>query len=153
MLILKNCASYKTIFMKQRIVFIIFFTILFRLSYGQNNLRPTCTDSTVSDIKESISFYEGRLSIDSNDQVSYYKLGMCYYKLNKFSTAINYFDKLIQLNPNYPGALSSRGICKLLTKQTDKAILDFKLSIKYGQDPQILNGMTLSEWIDKNPAQ
>jgi len=139
--------------MKRRVVLLIFLTIVFRLAFGQNNLRPTCTDSTVSDIKESISFYEGRLSIDSTDQVSYYKLGMCYYKLKDFSTAINYFDKLIQLNPNYPGALSSRGICKLQSKQTDKAIMDFKLSIKYGQDPQILYGMTLSEWIDKNPAQ
>jgi tetratricopeptide (TPR) repeat protein len=139
--------------MKLRLVFLIILTILFRLSYGQNNIRPTCTDSTVSDIKESISFYEGRLSIDSTDQVSYYKIGMCYYKLKIFSAAISYFDKLIQLNPNYPGALSNRGICKLLTKQTDKAIMDFKLSIKYGQDPQILSGLTLSEWIVKNTTQ
>jgi len=91
--------------MKLRLVFLNILTILFRLSYGQNNIRPTCTDSTVSDIKESISFYEGRLSIDSTDQVSYYKIGMCYYKLKIFSAAISYFDKLIQLNPNYPGAL------------------------------------------------
>lgn len=135
---------------------IILFTVLIASitsMYGQDNLnslKPICKDSTISDIRESISYYKGRLSIDSLDQISYYRLGMCYYKLKNFPEAIDFFDKLIDLNPKYPMALSNRGLCKLFINQTESAINDFTQSVIIGQDPQVINGQALSEWLKEN---
>ncbi len=129
--------------------FLFCLTLLFSKSNGQANLKTTCTDSTKSDIMESLSFYKGRLSIDSTDQISYYKIGMCYYKLQNFNVAIGYFNKLIILNPDYSNAYLNRGMCNLLLNNKKEACADFLKSVKRGQDPEIIENQKVSDWLKK----
>ena len=114
---------------------------------GQGELRSTCIDSTNYNIRESIAFYQGRISIDSNDQISYYSIGMSFFKLGDYSTAIQYFDKLEILNPEYPSLYTNRGICKLLNRNKLGACNDFGLSLSRGEDPEIMNGQKVSQWV------
>lgn len=114
---------------------------------GQGELRSTCTDSTHFNIQESIAFYQGRLSLDSGDQVSYYSIGMGFYKLRDYTTAIQYFDKLEILNPEYPSLYSDRAICKLLIGNKLGACNDFGLSLSHGYDPEIMDGQRISQWV------
>jgi len=120
---------------------------------SQSELKPTCLDSNINDVRESIDFYQGRLSVDSNDQISYYKIGLAYYKLNDYKAAIHSFDKLEILNPEYPSLYSNRGICKLLDNNKLGACNDFGLSIQYGSEPEIMDGKKISEWILINCSQ
>jgi tetratricopeptide (TPR) repeat protein len=110
-------------------------------------LKGTCTDSTENDFLKSIAFYDGRLSIDSTDQISYYRLGMCYFKLRNYNSAIQYFDKLIKLNPKWPAAYSNRGLCKLFLNRKNDACKDFLISVNNGEDYKILDEIKLSEWL------
>lgn len=132
----------------KKILFSFALITFFNISYCQVNANNS--DNNQSEIKKSIAENEAKLSTDSSDQQAYYQIAMGYYKLQNFSTAIQYFSKLIVLNPQYPNALSNRGICELLLNQKDKAKEDFNLSIKYGQDPVAVNGKTLSKWLQDN---
>ena len=117
-----------------------------------NALPTTCLDSTNQQKEELLAFYMGRLSIDSTDQISYYRLGMGYYKLKDLKTAIHYFDKLISLNPAWKGAYGNRGICKLILNDKKGAIEDFKQSIKYGEDSPSVDGLKFSQWLKNENA-
>ena len=140
--------------LKMKYFFFLFVSIVsFCNTNGQTNFKTTCTDSTKNDILESISFYRGRLSIDSTDQISFYKIGMCFYKLHEFNSAINYFNKLLSLNPDYSVAYANRGICNLLLNKKKEACIDFLQSIKKGQDQEVINGQKISEWLKKECNQ
>ena len=133
--------------MKQ-LFFILTLFLLSEISEAQADLKVTCFDSTKSQVEESISFYLNRLALDSTDQLAYYKIGMAYYKLRNYEKAIENFDKLIVLNPDYPAALSNRGLCKLFSNDKTGACNDFIYSVKLGQDPPLIDGLKLSEWLD-----
>lgn len=125
--------------------------ILFTKATAQTktNLKTTCTDSNKNDIMESIWFYRGRLSIDSTDQISFYKIGMCFFKLHKYNSAIEYFNKLIILNPEYLNVFSNRGICNLFLNKRRDACIDFLQSVKQGQDQEIIEGQKVTDWLKK----
>ena len=87
--------------------------------------------------------------MDSSDQVSYYTIAMSFYKLGKYVDAIEYFNKLEILNPEYPMLYATRGICKMLSGNKPGACNDFGLSVIRGIDPEIMNGEKLSQWMNR----
>lgn len=133
--------------MKKYLIHILLNLVLLSSVWTQGELKPTCVDSTTHDIRESIAFYQGRLSLDSSDQISYYSIGMSFFKLGEYSSAIQYFDRLEILNPDYSSLYTNRGICKLLMANKLGACNDFKLSLARGDDQEIMNGQKLSEWV------
>ncbi|MBC7913303.1 MAG: tetratricopeptide repeat protein [Pyrinomonadaceae bacterium] len=132
-----------------KIKLLLFFIAILPLTRVSAQVKTpnTCTDKTKAEVMTSIVFYKQKLLKGSKVQLSTYKLGMCYYKLNMLDTSIYYFDKLIALNPKYPAAYSNRGLCKLLSKNKTGACQDFSLSIKNGEDHKIVNNKKLSEWL------
>jgi tetratricopeptide (TPR) repeat protein len=127
----------------------IAFLLLTNCLFAQDALRNICTDNTVEGINTSIDFYKKRLEHNADDQRALYCLGMSYYSLNQQKTAIEYFDKLICLNPKYPGALSNRGIGKYFLKDMVGACQDFQQSIKQGENPKVMDGKKLSAFVKK----
>ncbi|MBP7477155.1 MAG: hypothetical protein KA797_01425 [Chitinophagales bacterium] len=119
----------------------------FGFSFARKN---SCGVQSKAEIRKSIKYYHHKLVKDSLDQKSTYFIGMCYYKLSSFDTAMNYFSKLILLNPKYPAGYSNRGLCKLILKDTLGSCHDFHESIKNGEDDPFMNGETLSKWIKLN---
>ena len=128
---------------------LIVFLLLANCLFAQDTLRNICADNTVEGINTSIDFYKKRLEHNADDQRALYCLGMSYYSLVQLKTAIEYYDKLICLNPKYSGALSNRGICKYFLKDTAGACQDFEQSIKVGQNPKVMDGKKLSAFVKK----
>ena len=133
--------------MMKHFIHILSNLILISSVWAQGELKPTCVDSTTYDIRESIAFYQGRLSLDSSDQISYYSIGMSFFKLGDYSSAIQYFNSLEILNPEYPSLYTNRGICKLLMANKLEACNDFRLGLARGDDPEIMNGQKISQWV------
>ena len=128
---------------------LVLYLILHPCIWAQSDIRSTCTDSTIHDIRQSIIYYQDRLSQDSSDQISYYSIGMGFFKLQDYSSAIQYFDRLEILNPAYPSLYSNRGICKLLSGNKPGACSDFQKCLSLGDDPKIMDGQKLSKWVKK----
>ncbi len=117
--------------------------------FAQDTLRNICTDNSVEGINTSIDFYKKRLENNADDQRALHAVGMSYYKLNQQKKAIEYFDKLICLNPKYSGAFSNRGMSKYFLKDITGACQDFEQSIKQGENPKIMDGKKLSAFVKK----
>lgn len=134
-----------------KIIYIILFFLLLSVSaFSQNEERSLCSDKTPEDYEKSILYFSQKLLADSSDFSAYYNIGMSYYKLLNYSKALEYFDLLINLNPDYPGAFANRGIIRLLKNQKAEACYDFRQSITRKHNPKAINGMTLRKWCREN---
>lgn len=91
--------------------------------------RPICLDSTQADIQASILHYEAIYQTDSTNLDACKNIAMSYYKLQDFATAIAYFDRIIEWDSCYPGALSNRGYCKFFLKDKVGACQDWSLAL------------------------
>jgi len=66
--------------------------------------------------------------------ITYFKLGVEQENLLAFSEAIEYFNKAIELKPNYAMAYYGRGNAKSGNSDYEGAILDFDKAIKINPD-------------------
>ena len=90
----------------------------------------TCDDETEADIRESIMLLHQRIeNTDSADIHSFYFLGMAYYKLGLYDSAIIHFDYIIAQDSCYPAVLSNRAICKLLQGDKEGACEDWNRAL------------------------
>lgn len=64
----------------------------------------------------------------------YYNKGDESLQKNDYSGAINYFNKAIELNPDYASAYFARGSCYNLLQKNDEAIKDLSKAIKLESD-------------------
>gem|GEM_PF-6778105 len=114
--------------------------------------RTVCFKETSDpkEIRKQMSYYHRQIAKNPKDTVAYYSLGMCHYRLGEFKAAIADFDTLIAMDRIYSGGYSNRGICKLFSKDKTGACEDFRQSVAVGQDPKVMDGMTLSEYVKTN---
>ncbi len=96
----------------------------------EKHKRNICYDQTRSDIQKSVRYFSEVIESDSNDLEAYYNLGMSYYKLLAFDSAILVFDKLIALDSCYNYALFNRALCKFFQKDKTGACEDFKRAMQ-----------------------
>ncbi len=129
---------------------LIFFSII-TIACSCHSSTKTCAYNcgvgSTLEIKKSIQSIKEHLNNSPEDLMAYYNLGMSYYKLLQFDTAKLYFDTLISLQPNFNGAYSNRGICKLFLNDQKGACFDFEKSVSIGQNPRALSDSTLSQYI------
>jgi tetratricopeptide (TPR) repeat protein len=119
--------------------------------YGQDTLRSTCNDKGPEDYRKTVAQYTKFLAKYPGNEDALYGLGMSYYKLREFNSAIATFDKLIALNPKHGAVYLDRGLCKYFGKDKDGACEDFKKCIAIDQDyDDIMNGKKLSEYVKEN---
>ena len=96
----------------------------------QKHERNICYDETRSDYQKSIAYFTDIIKRDPNDPEAYYNLGMSYYKLLNFDSAIIVFDKLILMDSCYNYALFNRALCKFFLKDKDGACDDFRRALQ-----------------------
>lgn len=82
-------------------------------------------------LKGAIEDYSNYISIISDNEEAYYLRGVVKYQLND-STAMDDYNKAIELNPNYGEAFNNRAIIYLNKKETEKACEDLKSAQKLG---------------------
>ncbi len=92
--------------------------------------RNICYDEISSDYQKSVVYYTDIVKSDSNDLEAYYNLGMSYYKLLNFDSAIIVFDKLILMDSCYNYALYNRALCKFFLKDKEGACEDLKRALR-----------------------
>ena len=56
---------------------------------------------------------------------------MANYKLKDFASALNDFNKSLQINPEFSNALTNRGIAKIELTDYQGAISDLTMSIRF----------------------
>jgi len=121
--------------------------ILHSCQSSKKTCTYNCSVDTISELQYSIPVIKAHLTSNPKDLMAYYSLGMSYYKLMQLDTAILYFDTLISLKPDFNGAYSNRGLCKLFLEDQKGACLDFEKSVFYGQNPRMLSDSTLTEYL------
>jgi tetratricopeptide (TPR) repeat protein len=76
--------------------------------------------------EKGIENYKIAIKIDENDYLSYYNLGVIYYKIGKNDKeAITYFTKALEINPYHTSSLYNIGVI------FSEKYLDYNNSIKY----------------------
>ena len=61
-----------------------------------------------------------QINTSPNDASSYFSKALSFYGLKNFKDSILYFDKAIELDPNYVDALLTKGVCLSFIKKIDK---------------------------------
>ena len=64
----------------------------------------------------------------------YNLLGLSYLKNNEIKLAINIFNKLIKINPNYFEAYNNLGVCYFKIKENNLALLNFQKALKINKN-------------------
>ena len=59
-------------------------------------------------------------------------IGYAYYQLKDYNNALKYLDQAVELDKMDPSILRSRGRVHYRLHNTEKALADFKASLKYG---------------------
>lgn len=69
----------------------------------------------------------------------YFEKGLLRYRKAQFESAESYFNRAVELNPNYALALSYRGVNRLRLHHRDRAVDDCRLALEMDPDnPEIL---------------
>lgn len=111
------------------------------LGYLENaiNLRPKSTEARYframfyqnnKDFKRAKTEYDEILQNDSLNTFVWYNLGYLAFNGDKdFKTALKYFDKSFNLNPNYADAVYMRGLCHENLGEKQLAAKDYNAAI------------------------
>ncbi len=118
--------------------------IICSYAFAQDNSEASFSKNLEKEIRKN----QRILDKEPNNEQAIYNIGMAYYKRFELFTALKFFDRLIELNPQYNGAFSNRGIIKLFLKDTPGACNDFKKSIAAGSDLSVIDGKKLSEYLE-----
>ncbi len=78
--------------------------------------------------EKAIENYKNALSIEKNKN-AYYNIAYCYLKMNFPDKAIDFFSKVINIDPSYVLAYYGRGYSYSLMKQNQLAIEDYKFCL------------------------
>ena len=65
-----------------------------------------------------------------NDSSSYFSKALSFYGLKKFHDSIHYFDKAIELDPNYVDAILTKGVCLSYLQRVEEEILCYEKAIE-----------------------
>lgn len=91
--------------------------------------------------QESNLYLMRLLAIDSNNYHAYYELGVCYGKQQKYSEALQYFDKALKLNPAFPEVYVKRSTIFFSCGDIPKANRDLKNAIRIKPDSTIARSL------------
>ena len=83
--------------------------------------------------EKAIAAYDKAMDLNP-DFVAYNQRGIAKSQLSQYKTALNDFDKAIELNPHEAGPFSNRGIVKLELGEHEAAFVDFDRAIQLQPD-------------------
>lgn len=132
------------------VAFLTLFCVLAVLSGSCTGSRSTCSENTQSEIQNSVKRYSNKTERRPGDQDAWYKLGMGYYKLGAYAQADQAFSSLLTLNQELPAAYVSRGICRLVQRDSIGACADFAAAVRLKYDPPVLDRAPVSQFIQNH---
>ena len=109
-----------------------FFIYQFKISggtAGYDSARDTLNTKASDYLRQAIK-------IDPSFKEAYAQLAESLYSLKKYSEAIPYYDKVIEIDPNDSGAYNDRGLAKTYTGDYYTATSDFSDAIRLKKDDQ-----------------
>ena len=100
---------------------------------GQKNFETAFEYLEKHEFNKAIPFFQKAISINPDPPQPYGNLGICYACLGEIETALHYFDKALDIDPNYELAALNRLIVKKLEKGEKLAISEIK-TVNYYAD-------------------
>jgi tetratricopeptide (TPR) repeat protein len=82
-------------------------------------------EKSIADSRRAIELEPG----NPNNYLEYASMGVTFQQLARNDSAYVCFDRAIALNPNYPEALSNRGVIKVWRSDLAGAVADFSRAI------------------------
>ncbi len=89
--------------------------------------------------KDELSLWKDVVDKSPNKERGYNNLGMAYYDIDEYDTAIKYFNQAIELDPKSILAYNNRGNVYLIFKKYQEAIADFNKAIELRPDYELYN--------------
>jgi len=77
------------------------------------------------DAISALQVIDKSILLNQNSEYAYFTKANCCYTLKKYEEALIYFNKAIEINPNYSNALTNRGITKSILGDSEGACRDF----------------------------
>ena len=86
----------------------------------------TLTNLSATQLKlKKYSEAKASILIDNSNSEAYLNLGLIEKEFKKLESAVNFFDKALSLNPEYPEAWSNKGVTLNELKRYDEAIVHY----------------------------
>ena len=106
--------------------FFLFLTFFFALNcLAQNQVQKT-VDCSDNDYNCLIKKYSQQIEDSPEDAEPYFYTGLIYEKRANYKKAIEYYDKVIELNPNFSAVYYQRARSYDSLKQSDLALKDLR---------------------------
>ena len=115
---------------KQAIAFLSKAVVLSKSSYVINNLAKA--HLSANDIGNAIKLFKQSITVDPNNDDSYYSMAIAYKKLNNLNLAAQCYEKALEINPNNYNAGYN-----LIVVYKDLKM--YKLAIKYANKCILMN--------------
>jgi len=100
---------------------------------AQSNFETGFEFMEKHEFKNAIPFFNNAISINPDPPQSYGNLGICYACLGEKESALSYFDKALEIDPNYQLAASNRLLVEKLEKDEKLTLPEIK-SVNYYVD-------------------
>lgn len=80
---------------------------------------------------EAIKIYEQVALIDCDEYTSFQGLGNCYLKIDQLKIALDYYEKVISLKPEYCGGYLGKGNALYLLNDYENALIAYDFATKF----------------------
>jgi tetratricopeptide (TPR) repeat protein len=88
---------------------------------------------------DAIPFLEKAMELDPYDAGSYLYLGYAYYAKQDYAVCVDYFGKVVKLEPTHHLALNNKGFCQYLIGDLEGAAVSFSKAGDVGSDRSYYN--------------
>ena len=120
--------------------------LLFKKSPFRSKDEPVF-DRDDPDVLSAIDSYSNAIEMNPLDVSNYFILGTIYYSADDFEKAEEYFEKAIEISPEYMEPYSSLALIAKDKKEYERALNQLKRGLKY------LNGGRITKHTDLNLSE
>ncbi len=98
----------------------------------------------LGDYDQALAFADRAQATRPDDPALWSMRADVYGKMDRPADAADAMDEVLTLDPSYPNAHARRGFFKLAAGETDSAIVDLRLAVEDGTDPDAVASQMLS---------
>ena len=104
------------------------------------------------DLVKAISMLNLGLSLDNKNETGYFQLGNAFIMSKKYKLALNTYNKVTKLNPNFWQVINNEGLILYEMNKKEEAISKFKLAAKISNNAEPRLALAISIYSTKGKS-
>ncbi|WP_225866571.1 tetratricopeptide repeat protein [Prochlorococcus sp. MIT 0801] len=103
-------------------------------------------------LKNAILMLKQGLFLDNKNETGYFQLGNAYFMLKEYTKALDTYNKVIKLNPNFWQVINNKGLILYEINKKKEAISKFKLAAKLSNNAEPRLALAISIYSTKGKS-